>query len=269
MSKPMRWTLWAGLLLGVSTTLVLAQEVTDSNRMTVTLSDPGRPAMLDVRTTDGSITVRTHNGRDIIVTTDDDVFGALPGAEGLRRLTTGILTVDEDNNVVTVRGDRFDGVDVRIEVPVQTNLRLETFNDEIDVDGVEGEIEATSRNDTVTLTNVAGSVVAHSQNDGVRVTMTRVTPDTLMAFSSVNDDVDVTLPSNVRANMRMSTVNGDIFTDFDLQTSATATSEANEETDGRVRRRSREQNITGTVNGGGPEYEFRTVNGNIFIRRGP
>jgi hypothetical protein len=28
------------------------------------------------------------------------------------------------------------------------------------------------------------------------------------------------------------------------------------------------QSVQGTVNGGGPEFEFRTFNGNIYVRRG-
>jgi hypothetical protein len=242
------------------TASLTAQQGTDPNRLTLALSDPNRPATVDVRVWEGDITIRVHSGNNVIVTAmgdDNDAFGTNSRARGLRRLTAGRLAVEEENNVVSIRGDRSDGPDLIIEVPARTNLKVQSQNDEIRVQGVEGDIEVTSQNESVTLNDVAGSVVVHSQNDDVHVTMTRLTPDKPMAFSSVNGNVDVTLPANVKANLNMSTVNGDIYTDFDVQIN-----------DRGLAVPSRRRGITGTINAGGPVFEVRSVNGNLYIRKG-
>ena len=245
------------------TTSVGVQEDADPNRLTITLSDPDRPATVQVRALQSDITVNAYAGRDVIITADDDVFTPNPDAQGLRRLTAGGgFVVDEENNVVSIRSsNRFDSTNLSIQVPTRTNLQIESTFGGIDIEGIDGDIEVTGMNDNITLTNIAGSVVAHSQNGDLQVTMTRVTPDKPMAFSSVNGSVDVTLPASTRANLSMSTINGDVYTDFDI--------EIESQGDPRIFQPNfLGQNITGTINGGGPVFELQTVNGSIFVRNG-
>ena len=244
------------------TTSVGVQEDADPNRLTITLSDPDRPATVQVRALQSNITVNAHAGRDVIITADDDVFAPNPGAQGLRRLTAGGgFVVDEENNVVSIRSNRFDSTNLSIQVPTRTNLQIESTIGGIDIGGIDGDIEVTSMNDNITLTNIAGSVVAHSQNGDLHVTMTRVTQGKPMAFSSVNGNVDVTLPASTGANLSMSTINGDVYTDFDIEIEIQG--------DGRIFQPNFPgQNITGTINGGGPVFELQTVNGSIFVRNG-
>ena len=162
-----------------------------------------------------------------------------------------------------------DGGDFIIEVPTRTNLKLSTVNEgPIVVENVEGEIEVNNVNDSVTLTNVAGSVVANAHNGVLKVVMTRLAADKAMAFTSFNGNVDVTLPSSARANLRLRSDMGEIFTDFDIQVrSNAAVGQSARGADGRIRIEVN-RSIEGSVNGGGPEFEFRTFNGNIFVRKG-
>jgi hypothetical protein len=62
---------------------------------------------------------------------------------------------------------------------------------------------------------------------------------------------------------------GEIFTDFDVQMRPTtpAGSQRTRRSDGRIRI-DVNQSIQGSVNGGGPEFELRTFNGNIYVRKG-
>ena len=118
------------------------------------------------------------------------------------------------------------------------------------------------------LTNVAGAVVVNSQNGGVKATLSRVMADKAMAFTSFNGTVDVTLPSNIKATLKMRSDNGDIFTDFDVQLQQTP-SVSREDRSNRGRTRIEvNRAIYGSVNGGGPEIELRTFNGTIYLRKG-
>ena len=245
----------------------------------VPFSDPGRPGTLEVRIFEGDVTIRAYEGREVIVTVRGNrgarsLIRPNTEAQGLRRLTNGGFAATEDDNIVSIRNDRpGDETDLDIQVPMRTNLKLGSNVDgDVVVEAVEGDIEVNNLNGGVTLTNVAGSVVAHSMNDDVKVTMRAVTSQKPMAFTSVNGNVDVTLPPSTRANLKMKTTNGDIYTDFDVQTQPAPPPPPPQpvETRGRSGRFRVDLGgtINGTINGGGPDFELRTVNGNVYIRRG-
>jgi DUF4097 and DUF4098 domain-containing protein YvlB len=141
---------------------------------------------------------------------------------------------------------------------------------------VDGDIEVSNVNGPITLTQLAGTVVANTVNGKLTATLTRVTGDKPMAFTSLNGNVDVTLPASIKATFKLRSDMGDVFSDFDIQLRP-----APNEPDRRAairenqgRREGRFQievnrAIYGAVNGGGPEIELRTFNGSVFVRKGP
>jgi hypothetical protein len=248
----------------------------DADRLTVPFSDPSRPGTVKVNLLQGRITVKGVDRKDVAVTPS----GArqIPRREpqestGLRRLSQPAgVTIEEENNVMSIGSGRFGGGDLNIEVPLKTNLRLTTLSGgPLNVEGVEGEIEVTNMNGPISLTDVAGSVVAHSMNGKVVATLRQITPQKPMAFTSMNGAVDVTLPPAVKANLKLRSDNGDIFTDFDVQLQPRAakvpTVQDSRGRGGRFRLEV-DNSISGSVNGGGPEFELRTFNGTIFLRKG-
>ena len=169
-------------------------------------------------------------------------------------------------------GSQGRGLNFTIEVPRRTNLKVSVVNgDSITVDGVEGDIETSNVNGpTTTLTNVSGSVVAHATNGRIVATIARVAAQKAMAFSALNGNVDVTLPASVKANVKMRSDQGDVFTDFDIQLTASKEAPVVKDTrqsNGRYRLEV-DRSLYGTINGGGPEFELRSFNGNVYLRRG-
>jgi hypothetical protein len=282
-------------------TIGVAQTPPAPQQVTVPLSDPSRPGTLSVRLMWGGITITGTNRKDVLIEArpSDETRGRLgrgrgvivggggvivlrgrgrggndgdSDTTGLRRLTqTGGFEVEEHNNEVSVAsGSTNRGSDFTIQVPAKTHLKLSTLNDgPIVVENVEGEIEVNNQNESITLTNVAGSVVANAHNGRVKVVMTRLTADKAMAFTSFNSNVDVTLPASAKANLKMRSDMGEIFTDFDVQIrpATPAPSPGARRGDGGFRL-DVNQSIQGAVNGGGPEFELRTFNGNIYLRKG-
>jgi DUF4097 and DUF4098 domain-containing protein YvlB len=265
-----------GVLVIVGGAAVGLQGQTQGERVTVAFSDPGRPGTLNVQLVRGSVTVRGADRRDVLIETagqDQTTTRSDPGATGLRRLTQrGSFVVEEDNNTMKVTSSRVNAdVDFTIQVPQRTNLRIGLVNDgRLVVEGVEGDIETNNVNGPISLTNVAGSVVANSNNGRVSATLTRVTAQKAMAFTSLNGVVDVTLPASVRANVKLRTDNGDVFTDFDLQMTTPKDGAVVKDSRGRggAYRIEIDRAIYGTINGGGPEFELRSFNGNVYLRRG-
>ena len=250
-----------GLLLALAGCLgaipAYAQECT-----TVKFNDPSRPGLLKIDWHNGSVIVKTHNSSDVTLETARNVNRRPdpPEAAGLRRIDTADeITVDSDSsNVITISSHNGqNGSNLQIEVPVKTNLKLLSHNGAvISVDGVEGDIEVSNHNGTINVLNVAGSVVADSHNGKVTVSLRDISPGKPMSFSSMNGSVDVTLPPTSKLNVKLRTQNGGIWTDFDIQTQPSSTPAVRGD-----------KTITGTINGGGADFDLRTHNGNIYLKK--
>src|SRR5262249_5766543 len=149
----------------------------DFNQLRVPFDDSGRVGTLNVRIFQGRITVKAYEGKDVAIEARGrNAREILPPAgdiQGLRRLSTPRgLVATEENNVISLRSERPGNVDLDIQVPSKTNLKLDSMvGGNVLVEGVEGDIEVNNMNGSVTLTEVGGSVVAHSTNGKVLVTM--------------------------------------------------------------------------------------------------
>ena len=246
-----------------------------ADQVVVPLSDPSRPALIDVSLVQGSITVRAANRKDVLVIARPSVdrpsrrFDA--DANGLRRIPqTAGFRVSEESNRVKVSSDSPNrSITFEIEAPARTNLKLSTVNGgEILVENIDGDLDISNTNGGITLNGVAGSVDAGTTNGNVRATLTQVTAQKAMAFTSLNGTIDVTLPAATKANLRMRSDNGDVYSDFDVQLAASApVVQENRSSNGRYRI-SRNRSIVGAINGGGPDFELRTFNSNVYVRRG-
>ena len=276
------------------------------DRVTVPFSDPSRPGLVKASILNGSIFVTGYDGKEVLVEArvrEDEGEGGdaeerrlereaerrereaerrhegrseSHSTEGMHRIpnTSTGLTAEEDNNVLEIAVDAIQNtVDLHIKVPSRTSLELSTVNDgDLQVERVDGEIDVNNVNGEVTLKDVSGSVVAHALNGNVVVAFDRVDPKKSMSFSSMNGDIDVTLPADVRASVRFKSDNGEIYSDFDIKMDRRGSPQV-EDLDGKKAGKRGKFRVgiddtgSGTLNGGGPELRFETFNGNIYIRK--
>lgn len=263
----------AVVLLGTG---FVAPAAAQQDEQIIPFSDPSRPGKVEVSLIWGTITVRGENRRDVAVVMRPGTPGRSqserPAPPGMRRLTqTPGFEISEERNEIKIEASSFrpNNGALEIRVPLRTNLELGSVNGSgITVENVEGELEIESVNGAVVLTNVAGSVVANTTNGGVTATLSRVMADKAMAFTSLNGKVDVTLPANIKATLKLRSDNGDIFTDFDVQLQQAPAVTRGRGNRGRGYRVEVNRAIYGTVNGGGPEIELRTFNGTVYLRKG-
>jgi hypothetical protein len=251
--------------------LLIAQDAAD--RITVPFSDPSRPRSLKASLVNGSITVRGYEGKDVLIESSGagtTRHNRKAENEGLHRIgMSSGLTVEEQDNVVRVTAFPAGSPHLIIQVPRQISINLRVVNGGfIEVDGVEGEVDADVVNGPLRVLNVSGAVVAHSLNGEVKVTMDRLQGNKPMAFSSLNGDVDVTLPADVKARVKMKSDHGEMYTDFDvkLEANGRALVEDSRHSSGKYRVQM-DRSLVGTINGGGPDLSFTTLNGRIYIRK--
>ena len=180
------------------------------------------------------------------------------------------LEVEEHNNRIEISTDSWKRtIDVDLKVPRNTSLKLHCVNHgDIYVEGVSGEIDVNNVNGGVTLKNVSGSAIAHALNEDLIVTFDSIYADKPMSFSSLNGDVDVTFPANVKCDVKIKNDMGDVYSDFEISRvdkPVDMYEENEEKEEGKYRVRI-ERTFYGTINGGGPEFFFKNFNGDILIR---
>lgn len=242
-------------------------------RLVVPYRRSTRPRVVDAAATNGSITVKTYEGKDVIVESGSgrNRDRERPAPEGMHRidLPGRGLDVQEQDNTITVRDHSPGGGDsIVISVPVDTSLHLRSNNGSIHVDGVHGEIDAETHNGSIELLNVSGSVLANTNNSHIHVTMDRVDAGKPSAFSTLNGSIDVTLPADLKANLKLTTDNGSIYSDFDMNVSPAAASTQNNAGNGMPYRIRFDRTVQATINGGGgASLTFRSANGSVTVRK--
>lgn len=269
------------VFLFLAGTLAFTQEG-KTDRATVPFSDPSKPGFIEASVYNGSVIIRGYEGKEVIieaklreklVSEEKEEKEENEKARGMKRIlgSTGTgLEVEEEENVMDISVSSMkQAVDLTIQVPFNTSMEVGSYNNgEVQIENVTGEIEANNYNGKVTLRGISGSVVAHTYNGEVTVSFKQITPDKPMSFSTWNGDVDVTFPAMVKADVRMKSEMGDVYSDFDIQVKqAPQKAVEDEREEGGGYKISFEKAVYGSINGGGPEFQFKTYHGDIFIRK--
>jgi DUF4097 and DUF4098 domain-containing protein YvlB len=263
------------------------------DRAEVPLTDPSKPALVNARVNHGEITVTGYNGKTIMVEakvdtdyreskhldkvkeklkeklkeTNKEKSKKTEGMHVIKNNSTG-LSIEEENNVVDIKVSSFSKkVDVNIKVPYKSSLKLKGFQaGNIKVENVDGELDVTHHNGPITLNNVSGTVVAHTFNGQLTVSFDRVNLNKPMSFSTFNGDIDVTFPKNAKFSLKMKSDQGEIYSDFKLEMRSTPSPEKKPtRKDGKYVIKF-DKTLYGILGGGGEEVQFKTFNGDIYIR---
>ncbi len=271
-----------GLALGLLGAALpgFAQDKSAREQLTVALSVPGKPGSLEVSLVSGSIRVTGYGGKSVVIDAtaharrnnrDDDNDDEKAPPSGLKRISTGTslnLTAEEKNNHVEISTDSYlRPIDLTIKVPQNFSLKLSTVNDgDIVVENVAGELEVTNVNGAIQLSQVAGSAVANTVNGDLVASFRSVTAGAPMAFSTLNGKVDVTLPTNASAALKMKSERGSVYSDFAVAVNKNAPKVTRTGQHG-LYRLSTDDWTYGRINNGGPEVMLKTFNGDIFLRK--
>ncbi len=248
------------------------------DHVSVAFSDPTQPGKLSVKILSASISIKGYNGKEVVIDArgddSEDKESKAERSGGMRRIRASSSghEVEEEHNVMTVRTGwpNQHPIHLTIQVPTRTSLDLSVTNDgNITVDSVDGDIVANNINGAITLNNVAGAVVAHALNADVKATFTRYSGKP-MSFSSLNGTLDVTLPADTKANVKLQSDNGEVYSDFPVDMLAPSVNQTvqDERSKGGKYKLKIEKSMLGRINGGGPEITFKTFNGDIKLHRG-
>lgn len=193
-------------------------------------------------------------------------------ADALKILVDGPFRChcNDGNNSIQWRGRSENGYDVRYEfhlqVPYSTEVDLRTINHgDLMVEKVTGDFVLRNVNGGIELREAGGSGKATTVNGPVRATFAR-NPERELGFKSVNGKIDLSFPDGLKAEVRLKTLNGGMFTDFEAEAAPLAAAASTEQSNGRFVYR-RDHSAAVRIGGGGPALTLETLNGNIYIRK--
>ena len=245
-----------------------------AQELTVPLSEPGKAFTLEARLFDGSITLQTYEGKDVLITIhtekDDEKSDDNEGG-GMKRIGGGTLdfSAEEHDNAVSIHApmsSKLEGITIKIPQG-STKIVLGTVQDgDIEVKDVSGEIEISNVNGSISATGISGSVVANTVNGEIVVKFKSIDPKAPMAFSSVNGKIDILFPADIKADVKLKSDRGEMFSDFDIAVNKSQP-KVEKNTEDHYYSVKIEDWVYGKINGGGPEMMMKTMQGNVYIRK--
>jgi len=210
-----------------------------------------------------NLTIKTHTKNELLIEggkaskTPERAKGLkLAGEGGEDNTNVGFYVIKEGDDLI-VRNLRR-SQNATIYLPSSQNISVKTTRSgNIKIDGFEGEVEATATlNGGVKMENVSGPLTANTLNGGVSIVFDKVSQKSPITIHSTNGALNISLPSRTPADISLGTINGEIFSNFDLQVP---------EKNGLKAIGS--SKIRGAINNGGVMIQLKTINGDIFLRK--
>lgn len=246
-----------------------------SEQLVIPLSSPGQPYSLKVNIIEGSIKVVSYEGKDVVIdvkTPSENKKDVKEVENGMRRISSSgrfDLTAKENDNRISINtGNPEQHYDLNIRIPQgEVNLQLGSVNDgNIEVENVTGELEVTTVDGDLVLRNISGSAVCNTVDGDITVNFVKINPQAPMAFSTLDGNINVSFPSDIKANFKLKSDMGEVYTDFEIDIDKSA-QKAQKISESGVYKVKLENWIFGKVNGGGPEIMMKNMDGNIYVKK--
>jgi DUF4097 and DUF4098 domain-containing protein YvlB len=146
-------------------------------------------------------------------------------------------------------------VEYTLMVPRKARIdSIELINGNLDIDGISGDVKASSINGRVSAHELMGEVRLSTVNGKLEAMFGRLEESKAISLGSVNGPILLTIPSDSNAELKAGTVHGGIANDFGLP----------------VRRGDYVgRDLAGQLGQGGSRIKLGNVNGSITIRHAP
>lgn len=216
----------AAWLAAIGLTAVRADEIETSS---IKFSDPANPGTLKLNVSTGDIRILGSDSAEVSIRTALKPANHGRRKDGLRVLSSSSsYSLVEKDNVITLSHDAGQwpsgGGDFDIAVPRNTHVVVSnSLGGDITVGGIGGDIEIKCLNGEVKLADVSGGALVETMNGEIQVAVRALAGDRPLSFTSMNGEVDLTLPNDAKANVQLRSHNGSILTDFDEQQLVTKT----------------------------------------------
>ncbi len=154
----------------------------------------------------------------------------------------------------------------KVMVPGNTSLRTSTINGSIDITGTRDSLDVQSINGSLNLSGVSGITDVSTINGAIEIHYLQA-PNQNCRFSTINGDITAFYPANLSAIAELKTMHGDLYTDMDnWHVQPIKEVIHNRKHGNRINYRISRNNSV-KFGDGGPVYQFKTLNGDIIIKK--
>jgi len=265
MNRHRRFATWSGAVLGsicAVLLLVLGAQAsehrgayTEEFHQTYALTPDGRVELDNIN---GAVHISTWERNEVKV-------DAIKSADMKERLEAARIEVDSGKDYISIRtkyrdhdltfGDDWHNnpasVEFTLTVPRGARLdEIKLINGSLDVTGVKGEVRASCINGRLEAHNLSGRARLSTINGRLDARFDQLAGSSI-ELNSVNGSVELTIPSDSKAEIDASTVSGNIDNDFGLHVN---------------HHRYVGHDLRGELAGGGTRIELKNVNGRIEVR---
>jgi hypothetical protein len=173
-------------------------------------------------------------------------------------LSDATVMVEASPEAIVIRTRYADGtnanpgsVEFTVTVPRDARLdQIKLINGAVDIDGVTGEVNASSVNGPVRARGIAGDTRLSTVNGRLEASFERLGASKTISMNSVNGSIMLSIPYDARAEFNARNVTGGIDNDFGLPVN---------------RDHSVGSKLHGVLKGGGTYIVLQNVNGTICI----
>ncbi len=210
----------------------------------------------------GAVSLDNINGSVKVGVWDRDEvrIHAVKHASSRRELDDAAIVVDAHANSIRIRtcyGDRRRTTNrlasVEYQITVPRTARLDGFklvNGPIDIEGVAGDVTASSVNGRVRAQRLGGEARLSTVNGSLEASFDRLDGSKTIQLQSVNGSIMLSIPHDARAEFEASSVSGAISNDFGLPV---------------ARGQFIGTHLGAVLRGGGTRIRLKSVNGAISI----
>lgn len=150
----------------------------------------------------------------------------------------------------------------KLKVPENVKLEAKTINHgDVLIENVDGPIKACNVNGAVEIRNARQVLQASTVNGDVTINFLE-SPKEAINFNTVNGDFNFKLPKDFSAKVYFDTMNGDMYTAFDYQSMSPKVEKSQKNGKFKIGTKSGVE-----IGSGGPELSFRSINGNVYLKK--
>lgn len=233
---------------------------------------PDQPKLVVIDINRGFVEVTSHDEPGVIIEVlnppDSDQSDGANSELKTQFAPKFDLDVKKSNNCIKLDTYNQDYVlNLRVKVPRETNLSLDTYYDGyLKATDISGTIKTHSQHGDIILNKIAGSATAYSRNGIIKVDFTEVSNDAQLDFESYNGSIYLTFPGDFQATTAVKTGRGTYSSAFEIQAINDMES-MSPERKASIEKAQESGYRTGTINGGGIPLRIESEKGEIEIRK--
>ncbi len=192
-------------------------------------------------------------------------------AKGMKRIAAHNFNFElsEKNNAVKIKSENFsDIMYMKLEVPENIDIEIrKEIGENIEITNITGNLNLECNVGSILVKELNGTVSASASTGDIEIEFEQIPDQQTMIFNSITGTIDLLLPASIRADLKLRTEWGEVFSDHDVAISPQKPSLKKSDKHGSMKVVGHDWTI-GTINGGGSvNLSCYTKMGSILLRK--